>query len=396
MRPALFAVLVLASPLVWADSSATRCAEVELQLAGQQTVSRLEGCGEEYPDDLLWHLDRIDQIDGALDGSYDRNESGSGAVVYVMDTGVRADHLEFEGENGTRVIAGIDTSGAVAIGRSSCRSSNRSLAPCYGSPDELASASHGTAVASIVAGRTTGVAPGAWIVSVRVMNERGLATTRSYLAALDLMIRHAWSTDAPPFRTAVVNISGWMLERISGGYDDMPVVPYTTVEAKIRTMIGGVGPDGKSDPEGKRFLFVVAGNNRDSGCGASGLVDRFPAVLGYRTDGLITVGGMTPDNAWWNGGCRGGIEVLAPAEQIFSATITGRDHYRGRRFRSGTSFAAPIIAGIATRLLGAHPDLTPVELEALITSTPSRIANPSAAFADGKVATLGLRVTSDR
>jgi subtilisin family serine protease len=97
---------------------------------------------------------------------------------------------------------------------------------------------------------------------------------------------------------------------------------------------------------------------------------------------------MTADNTWWPGACHGGLEVLAPSSGIFSATITANDHYRGTRpnLRSGTSFAAPIISGIAARMLSENPNLTPPELENAIVSTPSRIAFPAASYADGKVA----------
>jgi subtilisin family serine protease len=242
-------------------------------------------------------------------------------------------------------------------------------------------------VASLVAGQTVGVAPDAMIVSVRVMNESALATTRTYLAGLDAIIRHAWDPSAPPFHTAVVNISGWVLERLNSSPDPAPV-PFAMVEQKIRLMIDGVDAEGRRDPiNGKRFFFVVAGNNVDNGCGRSGVVDRFPATLGKSIDGLITVGGMTSDNNWWPGACHGGLEVLAPSSSIFSATITANDHYRGTRpnLRSGTSFAAPIISGIAARLLSEKPSLTPAELEMAISSTPSRIDVPAASYADGKV-----------
>lgn len=366
----------------------THCSEVEVPLDAKHSVSLLAGCGEEYPEDLLWHLDRIDQVAGTLDGKFDRHNRGAGSVVYVMDTGILADHVEFEtADGGSRVIAGIDTSAVVPIGASGCRSANKAIAPCFANFDELPAASHGTSVASIIAGSKVGVAPSAQIVSVRVMNERGLATTRSYLDGLDAIIRHAWSSGDSSPRTSIINISGWVLEQVTIG-SDPHTVPFPAVEQKIREMAGGVDADGRPDENGHRFLFVVAANNIEGGCGLSGYVDRFPAVLGKKIDGVITVGGMTADNAWWYGSCRGDVEVLAPAKGIFSATITARDHYRGKNpnLRSGTSFAAPIISGIAARLLSDRPELTPAELEAWIVNTPSRIDNAAAAFADGKVA----------
>jgi len=374
-----------------ADLISTHCSETEVAINSQFSVSRLDRCGSDIPDEsdeLLWHLDRIDQIGGTLDGSFDRLNGGAGSVIYIMDTGVMASHREFSGANGTRIIGGFDATGSVDLGRSRCVSQNKATAPCWEGIDELTSASHGTSVASIAAGRNIGVAPEALVVSIRVMNERGLATTRSYLDGLDDVIHHAWDPKSPNFRTAIVNISGWVLERLTGASASQPVVSYAAVEKKIRDMIGGVDANGNPDPNGKRFLFVVAANNVDGGCGASGFIDRFPATLGRTIDGLITVGGMTSNNTAWNGSCRGAVEVLAPAQQIFSATITGPQDYRGRRpnLRSGTSFAAPIISGIAARLLSDRPDLTPAQLESWITATPSRVVNPDATMAGGKVA----------
>ena len=383
---AIAAVLVIAAAGASAQVSSTHCAETEIPLDGHTSVARLERCGDDLNAPLLWHLDRIDQVDARLDGYFDRRNGGAGSVIYVMDTGVLAAHGEFASASGSRVIAGFDATHALSLGRSKCTSENKATAPCYEDLDELASSSHGTSVASVAAGRNVGVAPEAMVVSVRVMNERGLATTRTYLDGLNAIIAHAWDPASPDFRTGIVNISGWVLERLNG-MSSRDAVPYTAVEQKLRDMIRGVDAKGRPDPNGKRFLFVVAANNTDGGCGASGTIDRFPALLGVKMDGLITVGGMTADNRAWSGTCRGGVEVLAPAQGIFSATITASDHYRGRRpnLRSGTSFAAPIIAGIAARMLGDRPDLTPQQLEWWIVATPSRVDDPSAQMADGRV-----------
>ena len=384
------AMLLVVCPLAAsAEISSTRCDESEVEIGAGQFASRLDRCADDATTPLLWHLDRIDQVVPALDGHIDRGNGGAGSVIYVMDTGIMASHAEFAGPSGSRVLAGFDTTSAVEIGHARCASDNKALAPCFDDYSQLPAASHGTSVASIAAGRNVGVAPEALLVSVRVMNERGLATTHTYLDGLDAIIRHAWAPTSPTFRTAIVNISGWVLERLtSTSSDDASAVPYSAVEKKMRDMIGGVDASGKPDPNGKRFFFVVAANNVDGGCGPSGVIDRFPALLGRSIDGMITVGGMTQYNTAWSGTCRGGVEVLAPAQSIFSASITAPDHYRGRRpnLRSGTSFAAPIIAGIAARLLSDRPDITPQMIEAWITATPSRIDVPSPQLADGKVA----------
>jgi subtilisin family serine protease len=369
------------------DVVSTLCREIGVPLDSTHSASRLGMCDETATVDLLWHLDRIDQLQPELDGRYHRRHSGAGSIVYVMDTGVLASHSEFDSPMGSRVIAGFDVAESVTVGQSECQSANKALKPCYSDFSELPGASHGTSVASLVAGRNVGVAPEAMIVSVRVMNEAALATTRTYLDGLNAIIRHAWDPSTPQFHTAIVNISGWVLERLVSMRDPAPV-PFATVEKKIRDMIGGVDAAGQPDANGKRFFFVVSGNNVDNGCGRAGVVDRFPAILGKQIDGLITVGGMTSDNSWWPGACAGGVEILAPSDGIFSASITANDHYRGTRpnLRSGTSFAAPIIAGIAARMLSENPLLTPAELESIIVATPSRISNPDATHADGKVA----------
>lgn len=386
-RLAVALMLVVSASTLRADSISTQCRESEIFLDSRHSVSRLEGCGDEAAAPLLWHLDRIEQIGSQLDGSVDRGNGGAGSVIYVMDTGVLASHDEFVTSSGTRVVGGYDATHSIGVGDSLCASDDKALAPCYATVDELPAASHGTSVASIAAGRQIGVAPKAMLVSIRVMNERGLTTTRAYLEGMNAIIQHAWAPGSPQFRTAIVNISGWMLERLSG-QPRQQTVPFWAVERKMREMIGGVDASGRPDPNGKRFLFVVAANNTDGGCGPSGVIDRFPALLGRSMDGLITVGGMTSANTAWSGTCRGGVEVLAPAQSIFSATISAADHYRGKRpnLRSGTSFAAPVISGIAARLLSDRPDLTPQMLESWITATPSRVWDASPDLAEGRVA----------
>jgi subtilisin family serine protease len=225
----------------------------------------------------------------------------------------------------------------------------------------------------VVAGVNIGVAPEAQVVGVRISPAR--TTTTPWMTALDAVIQHAWAPDAPPFRTAIINISHGLPPR--PGPSNEPSL--ATVEQKIRDMIGGVDAAGRPDPNGKRFLFVLAALNYYSPtstlCDANRNVVFFPQTLGSSLDGLVTVGGTTRANDWWSGSCGGSaIDVAAPADDLLLASSSAIDHYLGPAAgRSGTSYAAPYVAGIAARMLELDPELTPAALERLLKASPSRV-----------------------
>ncbi|MFJ5113452.1 S8 family serine peptidase [Streptomyces sp. NPDC088551] len=109
-----------------------------------------------------WGLDRIDQTATAGDSAYTYPDgAGEGVTAYVLDTGVRISHQDFEG----RASYGYD-----AI------DGDNSADDGYG---------HGTHVAGTIAGASHGVAKKAKIVSVRVLDDNGSGTTEQVVAGID-------------------------------------------------------------------------------------------------------------------------------------------------------------------------------------------------------------------
>jgi len=387
----LFAVT---TPAASSDIVKTRCTTETLRLVGTPStpaasawdVRRLISCGDESSGNALWHLDRLDAVDGTLDGQFHRTRAN--ALVYVLDSGVEINHDEFAEGN---VIAGLDVPREQKQKPRCTSSANEALHPCFDpklvSPTYVIY-SHGTGVASLIAGRHVGVAPGASIVSVLSFGVNS-QENRNWLLVLDAVIRTAWDPATPQVRTAVINMSSQLSDTATAKND----LPRSDVERKIRDMIGGVDRNGKPDPEGMRFLFVAAAGNAEEPakagdprgqCGPDFEVRLFPASLGNSLRGLITVGGSTRDNHVWSGSCRGdAVEILAPAEEVMPATNSGNDQYR-LSLSSGTSFSAPIVAGAAALILSQSPDLTPAEVEDRLEATASYVIAPPPGSAQGR------------
>jgi subtilisin family serine protease len=367
----------------FAQTSSTLC-QATIGL-GDPSERQLIGCGEGFAENLLWHLDRADSIDGTLDSKVTRTLTGRGVVIYVVDQGVMAAHDEFARPTGSNVIAGVTWFSVPGC-------PNVATAPCWNSdPASLSSVNHGTGVASVAAGRVTGIAPDASIVSVAPLS----ANAANLKTALHRLIDHAFAPQTPTFRTAIVNMSSAIKSTPRDAELDALVVHMTT----------GVDAGGNADPNGKRFLFVVAaGNSNDnptfSQCGTDGAVVNYPAILGRATEGIITIGGIDRDNHYWAGACKGDlVEMAAPAADMFVASVGSPGAYRFRPTigLSGTSWSAPYVSGMAALWLERYPFLTPAQLESLLAASPSRVNGiPMPVMPDTRIEPAGPRRRATR
>jgi subtilisin family serine protease len=267
-----------------------------------QTVSLVETTTQ---NEATWGLDRIDQRVGSLNLQYQYNATGFGVNAFIIDTGIRPDHVEFTGRLSPGYTAITD---------------GRGTTDCNG---------HGTHVAGTVGGTTWGVAKQVTLTPVRVLDCRGSGTWSGVIAGIDWVANTSQTTQRP----AVANMS------LGGGKS-------TSVNAAVAGAVD------------KRVTMVVAaGNSSADACNYSPSSEPSAITVGAST-------GIDARASYSNyGSC---VDIFAPGSGITSAWNTGSS---ATNTISGTSMASPHVAGVAALVSETNPTASPSAIAAFLVST---------------------------
>ncbi|UBV45138.1 S8 family peptidase (plasmid) [Deinococcus taeanensis] len=207
-----------------------------------------------------WGIDRIDQRNLPLSGTYTYDYTASGVRAYIIDTGIRTTHSQFGG----RAIWGTNTTG------------DGTNSDCQG---------HGTHVAGTVGGSTYGVAKGVTLVAVKVLNCQGSGTNSGVIAGVN------WAVSNKGSATAVANMS------LGGGYSQAVNDAVNSAASKNLVMV------------------VAAGNENQNACNVS------PASAASAITVGATTRSDSRDTTYSNyGSC---LDLFAPGTGITSAWNTG-------------------------------------------------------------------------
>lgn len=247
--------------------------------------------------------------------AWDRTKGSTAQVIAIVDTGVNGSHEDLYG----RVLGGYNAL-------------TNTLTAANASTDDNG---HGTMTAGIAAANTNnglGIAGVAWaggrVMPVKVLDANG----------------YGWDSDIAEGVTWAANHGAKVINLSLGGYEDNPVL-HDAISAATATgavVVAASGNDGDDSPQ-----YPAA----------------YPEVLAV---GATDKGGKLTDfssHGDW-------IDVAAPGFGVI-APGTGQDYYIG----DGTSFAAPMAAGVASLVRSVYPTLTPAQVIDRIKAT-ARDAGP--------------------
>ncbi|KAK2608863.1 hypothetical protein QQS21_002576 [Conoideocrella luteorostrata] len=211
-----------------------------------------------------WGLARLSsQKAGSTTYTYD-DSAGEGTCAFIIDTGVEADHPEFEGR--ATFLKNFAGDGQDSDGNG-----------------------HGTHVSGTIGSKTYGVAKKTKIYGVKVLDAQGSGSNSAVIAGMDYVAKSAGEQSCP--KGSVVNMS-------LGG----------TQSAAVNQAAAGITGAGL-------FLAVAAGNDGQDASGYSPASEESACTVGATTkqDGLATYSNVGKI-----------VDVLAPGSNILSTWIGGK------------------------------------------------------------------------
>jgi serine protease AprX len=286
-------------------------------------------------------------------------QAGQPGTIAIVDSGIDAARADFGG----RVIEQITLTDRPA----------NSPGDGYG---------HGTAVASVAAGGAqgyTGAAPGARIVSIDVLDDSGVGNVSDVIEAADWIYENRERLD---IKVANFSLHGTTLASLVSDPLDRAVERLWQAGIVVVAAAGNFATDGAESavpfaPGNDPFVLTVgASDTRGSFTERDDIAAPWSA-WGYTRDGFAKPELVAPGRY---------IAVAVPPDSTLTRERPERIVEPGYLQLSGTSFAAPMVAGTAAELLAEHPGWMPDQVKGALMLTAKPL--PQATFRSVGVGTL--------
>ena len=268
-----------------------------------------------FVDGTLWGLHNTGQSGGTTDADIDAPEawdvlvSASNIVVAVLDTGIRLTHEDLAANLWTNVNSG-----------------GHGLNAFTGSTNASDDEGHGTLTAGMlgaVGNNGKGIAGVAWrvqMMSCKCLDAAGNGSDATLITCIDFARTNG--------------------ARVMNASLDSPGASLAVSNAIYAARNDGI-------------IFVASAGNSAANVDAT---PRYPA--GYHIDNIVSVAATTRTDELWSSSNYGetNVDLAAPGHQIYSSFFISDSFYLGPL--SGTSLAAPQVAGAFALMLNKHPTET--------------------------------------
>jgi len=313
--------------------------------------------------DHVWQADRLSEPTIAWNVSHVQADEvwadgfdGEDVVVAVLDTGVNYNHVDLAGN--MWIHPDYPNHGYNFV------DNNNNTMDYNG---------HGTHCAGTVAGHgaagiVTGMAPGAKIMAISVMDSQGSGSEAGVWSGIQFAVdqgahvmnmslgwKHAWNPDRPMWRTTMNNaLSAGVIAAVAAGNEgnsssDIP--PH-----QVRTP-GDVPPPWLHPDQ-----TLQGGVSAVVSVGSVTMEDE---ISGFSSNGPVSWANVSPFNDYPYNPEMGLIrpDVTAPGSEIISLSNANNTGYRTL---SGTSMASPATAGVMALIISKSPEITPEEISQIL------------------------------
>jgi serine protease AprX len=286
---------------------------------------------------------------------------GTGVTIAMLDSGVAA-HPEIQ-----TLVAAVDFVG--------------SYDPTFAPSGSIDLNGHGTHVAGIMvgngsrsSGQFTGVAPEASLVSVRVLDGQGSGRTSNMLAGLQWILDHK-----DQYGIRVLNLSLGHPVYEAAEVDPLVQAVESLWDAGV-VVVCAAGNNGRSGHgtisspcNSRKVITVGALNEHKTFDGLDDSITTYSSQGPTLIDLIAKPDLLAPGNKIVSARAAGSyLDTLSPERQI--AADAGQPLVREHFEMSGTSMAAPFVAGAAALMVQQDPSLNPGTVKARLMLSAKKVA----------------------